>query len=168
MSVVEAAKQAAGKLAAKVGETVTSDSGVRAITIARPPGEVRSALREADHLSVIFGDIAEVATTAPDRMRWTWVAGDGDGSSWDCAVVEDEAGLRFTGSDAESRTSVSLEVRDAPQDRGTEVIARVSSPAPGALTGQMIFKALYRARALLMTGEVPTIKHNPSARDSDR
>jgi hypothetical protein len=31
-----------------------------------------------------------------------------------------------------------------------------------------LFKALYRARAILMTGEVPTIKHNPSARASAR
>jgi hypothetical protein len=61
-----------------------------------------------------------------------------------------------------------LEFGDAPQDRGTEVIARVSSPAPGVLTGPLAFKALYRARALLMTGEVPTIKSNPSARDADR
>ncbi|MCW2552947.1 MAG: putative integral rane protein [Mycobacterium sp.] len=52
--------------------------------------------------------------------------------------------------------------------RRTEVIARVSSPAPGALTGALTFKALYRARALLMTGEMPTIRYNPSARDSDR
>ncbi|SLH72109.1 Uncharacterised protein [Mycobacteroides abscessus subsp. abscessus] len=32
----------------------------------------------------------------------------------------------------------------------------------------MAFKVLYRARALLQTGELPTLAHNPSARAGAR
>ena len=118
---------------------------MQAITIAKPRNEVVGSFADADFLSQVFGDIADgadVASDGPDRLRWTF------------------------GSDANA--AVALDFRDAPQGRGTEVIATATSPAPGTLSGALTFKALYRARALLMTGEVPTIKFNSSARDSDR
>ena len=76
--------------------------------------------------------------------------------------------LRFIDVQPDSAAHVLLEFRDASRDRGTEIVARVSAPAPGLLTGPLTFKALYRARALLQTGEVPTLHHNSSARASDR
>ncbi len=92
-----------------------------------------------------------------------------DGTTWDCVVaVEDDAIMRFVDVNPEKSAGIMVQFREAPQDRGTEVIARTTSPGPGALTGVLTFKVLYRARALLMTGEVPTIEFNPSARDSDR
>jgi len=44
----------------------------------------------------------------------------------------------------------------------------VRSPLPGLLTGAIAFKLLYRMRALLQTGELPTLEHNPSARPGAR
>jgi len=172
MNVVDTAKaqvkQIVGKVTEKVVESATSDSRVQAITIARPRNEVLHHFQDAGFLSQVFGDIATVSSEGPDRLRWTF-ASDGSGPSWDCVVaVDDDSHLRFVDVDPEKKTGVNLTLRDGPQDRGTEVIARVTSPGPGALTGVATFKALYRARALLMTGEVPTIKENPSARASDR
>jgi hypothetical protein len=48
------------------------------------------------------------------------------------------------------------------------VTLRVEAPAPRLLSGAAAFKVLYRLRALMQTGEVPTIKSNPSARASAR
>ena len=166
----EHVKQLVEKVAQKVAETTASgvgfDSSIQAVTIGKPRAEVMRFFTDADRLSEVFGDVAEVVSTGPDRMRWKFTRGS---LEWECVVVtEDDARLRFVDVEPNEDTGIVLEFRDAPRDRGTEVIARVSSPAPGALTGLPTFKALYRARALLMTGEVPTIRHNPSARASDR
>ncbi|WP_280506943.1 hypothetical protein [Nocardia farcinica] len=61
-----------------------------------------------------------------------------------------------------------IEFAEAPADLGTEVTLRVTAPVPGLLTGAVAFKVLYRARALLQTGELPTLAHNPSARAGAR
>jgi uncharacterized membrane protein len=173
MNVVESAKahvrEIVEKVAVSVVDAATTESRIQAVTIPRPRHEVAAFFRDADRLSQVFGDVAEVESAGPDRMRWTFVSQGANGPSWDCVVaVDDETQLRYVDADADSSAGIVLRFRDAPQDRGTEVVARVSSPAPGALTGALLFKALYRSRALLVTGEVPTIKENPSARDSER
>jgi uncharacterized membrane protein len=176
MSVVQRAKERvtgivdklSDAVSEKVSNTATTESRVQAVTISRPRGEVLALFQDANRLSEIFGDVAEVRPSGPDHLRWKFTF-DGDGPEWECVVAtEGDTRLRFSDVDPDRHSGVVLEFRDAPQDRGTEVIARVGSPAPGALTGALTFKALYRARALLTTGEVPTIEYNPSARHSDR
>lgn len=174
MNVVDTAKQQAKQLAQKVvekvgekvGEATTADSRVQAITIARPRDEVLALFQDSERLSRVFGDIAEVTDAGPDRLRWTFA---GDGPAWDCIVSrEGDNRLRYVDVNPERSVGLTLDLSDAPRDRGTEVVARVTAPGPGVLTGVLTYKALYRARALLQTGEVPTIAHNPSARDSSR
>ena len=170
MNVLDTAKaqvkQAIEKVTEKVTDAATTESHIQAITIGRPRREVIDLFRDPIGLSQVFGDIAEVHEAGYDRMRWTFA---GDGPAWDCVVsLEDDARLRYVDVDPEKETGITLLFRDAPQDRGTEVIGKASAPAPGALTGLVLYKALYRARALLQTGEVPTIKYNPSARESQR
>jgi hypothetical protein len=172
MNVVDTAKEQVKHIAEKVVDKVhpeAAESRIQAITINRSRHEVVQFFQQADRLSEIFGDVAEVQSIGPDRLRWKFVLYGSDGPDWECVIAdEDDIGLRFVDVNPEKSVEIVLQMRDAPQDRGTEVIGRVSSPAPGALTGPLLFKALYRARALLMTGEVPTIKHNPSARRSER
>jgi hypothetical protein len=173
MNVVDTAKTQVKKVVEKVTDKVTDavggDSRIQAITIGRPRNEVLHKFQDAGFLSQVFGDVADVHEAGPERLRWTFRFGGNAGTAWDCVVAaEGDTQLRFVDVDPDKSPGLVLNFRDAPQDRGTEVIARATSPAPGVLTGPLTFKALYRARALLMTGEVPTIKHNPSARDSDR
>jgi uncharacterized membrane protein len=177
MSVVQRAKERVTEIVDKMSETVsekvlntvTTESRVQAVTISRPRGEVLALFQDANRLSEVFGDVADVSSTGPDHLRWKFTFDGRDGPEWECVVVaEGDTRLRFSDVDPDRRIGIVLEFRDAPQGRGTEVIARVSSPAPGALTGPLTFKALYRARALVTTGEVPTIEYNPSARHSDR
>jgi|SoiMetStandDraft_5_1073268.scaffolds.fasta_scaffold143130_2 uncharacterized membrane protein len=177
MNVMDTAKERAKhivetvseKVTEKVGEKVTTESRKQAITIARPRHEVIALFQDTERLSVVFGDAAEVQQAGPERLRWVFAIGGNDRFIWDCVVsMEDDARLRFADLDPGSGAEIVLNFRDAPQERGTEVIAQVTSPGPGALSGALAFKALYRARALLLTGEVPTIEYNPSARNSDR
>jgi uncharacterized membrane protein len=172
MNVVETAKgqvkHLAEKVTVKVAAAATTDSRVQAITIARPRHDVIRVFQDAELLAEVMGDFAEVHSVGADRLRWTFLH-NGDGPAWDCVIaVDDETRLRYVDVNPDRTAELILDFADAPGDRGTEVIARVSSPAPGALTGALAYKALYRARALLQTGEVPTIQYNPSARDSRR
>lgn len=167
MNVLETAKAQVKQLVEKATERPASTT--QAVTIGASRDDVTALLHDAERLSRVFGDIAEVQSTGPDRMRWTFVHdGDDQGPAWDCIVSAEGDAVRYVDVRADSSSNIVVELRDAPGGRGTEVIARVSTPAPGMLTGLLLYKALYRARALLQTGEVPTLQRNPSARDSAR
>jgi uncharacterized membrane protein len=168
MNVIDIAKGHAKELAVKVLRSSGPQPISQSITIRRPREVVVRFFQDPAALSQVFGDIADVETPGPNRLRWTFAGQDDESTVWECVVTVEDQFVKFADVAAGSASGIVLEVRDAPQDRGTEVIARVNSPAPGPLTGPLTFKALYRARALLQTGEVPTIKHNPSARASDR
>jgi uncharacterized membrane protein len=173
MSAVDNAKARAKSLvtkaseivAEKVGDVMPTSSSVQAVTIGRPREQVVALFSDPGRLSVVLGDVADVESIGPDRLRFTF----GSDTAWECvASVEDTAHIRFVDVHPDGRASIVLTFRDAPGGRGTEVIAHLSSPAPGVLTGALMFTVLYRARALLMTGEVPTLHRNPSARPSAR
>lgn len=170
MSVVDKAREQAkhlvAKVADKVTEATTTDSPVQAVTIGKPRQEVVALFTDPERLSVVFGDVADVESIGADRLRFTF--GSDDGPVWECVVSSDDDQVRFVDVHPDGAAQVVLTLRDAPGERGTEVVARLSTPGPGALTGALTFKVLYRARALLLTGEVPTIAHNPSARPSAR
>lgn len=176
MNVVDTAKTQVKQFAERITEKVTekiadaagTDSRIQALTISRPRTEVIALFRDPERLSQVFGDIARVNAAGADRMRWTFVL-DGDGPAWDCVVsLDGENRLRYVDVNPDKPAEITLDFATAPQNRGTEVVARANAPLPGLLTGALIYKALYRARALLQTGEVPTIKRNPGARNSPR
>lgn len=168
MTLLDSAKEQAKQLVARVANSAATDSGVQAITIGRPPIDVRAMFRNPDALSQIFGDIADVEAIGSDRLRWTFAGHENDDALWECIITADERQVKYIDVKPDSATEIVITVRDAPQGRGSEVVAHVSAPAPGLLTGPLTYKALYRARALLQTGEIPTIKRNPSARNSLR
>lgn len=166
MNVIETAKERAREVAAKVLHPGETEPRSQSITIHAPRPAVAELFQDAERLSVVLGDIAEVEHLGPHRLRWTFSGA--EKAVWECVVTAGEDRVEFTDVKPDNAAHVVLELRDASRDRGTEVVARISAPAPGLLTGPLTFKALYRARALLQTGEVPTLHHNSSARTSDR
>ncbi|USI73484.1 SRPBCC family protein [Sphingomonas morindae] len=94
----------------------------------------------------------EIADSGPDTIRW---------SSLDGADVPNTGDLSF---------------RPAPGDRGTELHLNVRFDPPGGLLGDAVSKlfhivpteivahALYKFRALALTGEIPTTEPQPAAR----
>jgi hypothetical protein len=131
------------KLTDKLGSKTGTGEWSQTVTIERPRGEVEEFWRDSDRVSGLLHDAGQ-----------------------DIRVVE--AGkLRVVGAqDSENAVDVEVSFADAPRDLGTEVTLRGRTPGVGLAAGAAAFTALYRARALLQTGEAPSLEHNPSARDN--
>lgn len=141
------------------------------LTIARPRGEVEELWRDAARLSQIMGTVADVSATASNRYQWTVHLLGGHDVVWQSELIEITNGWRFVGAGdgpAQGTTGVCVLFRDAPADLGTEVTLSLRLPAPDIVLRGAAFKALYRARALLQTGEVPTLTPTPAARPGNR
>ncbi|MGE2714252.1 hypothetical protein ACQI4L_09360 [Mycolicibacterium litorale] len=173
MSILDAARDRATALAANVANVVgdkmpdkrPADATTgQSVTINSSVVEVEELWRDARRMSVVLGELGDVENIGPDRYRWTLHAGPVK-TTWESTAHTDPDGLRFTGDDG---NEILVSYRLAPNHLGTEVTLRTKTPAPDLLTGALAFKVLYRCRALLQTGEVPTIRNNPSARPSAR
>lgn len=150
------------KVVSMVADAAPDAAKAQTVTIACQPERIEQFWQDPDQLSVVLGDIAEVETLGEDRYRWRLT----EGPAWESRRAAEPGRVRFVGTGDDNELVV--EYRPASNDLGTEVTMRVQAPTPGLLSGAAIFKVLYRLRALLQTGEVPTIRSNPSARKSAR
>lgn len=149
------------------------------LTVARTPEQVAAALRDPQVLSRALGDAGHVEPDAgsTDGYRWLLTAGGGQ-ATWRSRLVEEPSSapgepttLRWTATARPRGREVTATLREAPNGLGTEVTLRLALPLPpgGHLAaGALAFTALYRLRALLQTGEVPTITPQPAARSGAR
>ncbi|UGT55327.1 hypothetical protein [Nocardia asteroides] len=145
-------------LAHRVPRLLGHDHGTRtqAITIARPRAQVAAFWHDPDNLDRILDGIAEIRPAGPDRCTWVFGAGTEAETRWETEVIDLDGGLSFLGSgDAVGEWRVRVSFADAPHGLGTEVTVRTRTPLPRPLTRAVVFTALYRARALLQTGETP-------------
>lgn len=138
------------------------------VTIGRPRAEVEQFWHDPDNLSQVLGDIASIRVLGDGIHEWHTHRGPEQTLTWRTTLHDADGAISFTairedGTPAEDRPRVDLRFRDAPHDLGTEVTLRVRTAVPELLTRAAIFKALYRARALIQTGEIPTLD-TPSAR----
>lgn len=132
-----------------------------------------------ENLPRFMRHIYSVSKTADDRYHWTALTPMGAHLSWDAEIVADRANELISwrslpGSEIEVDGSV--EFRTAPADRGTIVEAIVIYRPPAGPIGRTVAKFLgsypsfvmrqdlRRFKALVETGEVPTIEgqtHGP-------
>ncbi|WP_280473917.1 SRPBCC family protein [Nocardia asiatica] len=173
MHYIDDTKHLLSDLVGRVLESASSYSSTQTVTIARPRAEVEGFWRDPANLSEVMGDVADVRSSGPSSYEWTLHSGADGRTTWQTTLQEEQGRFRFVGSTDDSTSSapgleLELRFRDAPRDLGTEVTMRARAPLPDVLTGAATFTALYRARARLQTGEVPTLAHNPSARSSAR
>ncbi|OBA57756.1 hypothetical protein A5647_22695 [Mycobacterium sp. 1100029.7] len=164
MSYLNAVKDHAVGIAGKVVERLPRREKAQTVTIAAPRERIEQFWRDPDQLSRVLGEVAEVDVTGPDRYRWRLLPG--PDIAWESELVVAPDGIRFVGIADGNELVVSYKA--APHDLGTEVTLHAKSPAPGLLSGAVAYKVLYRLRALLQTGELPTLRSNPSARASAR
>lgn len=142
------------------------------VTISRPRAEVEQLWRDGAKLSQILGEVGDVTQPGPNRYRWT-VHGPGDRDVvWESQLIESNDRLRFAniGEDGPEKTTpeVSVAFHDAPGDLGTEMTLSLQLPAPAVVLHGAAFKVAYRVRALLQTGEIPTLTPTPAARPGNR
>ena len=116
---------------------------------------------------------------ADDRTaEWTAHGPAGGEYRWRTQVADSGRNdLRWSSLDgADVANTGTLTFRPAPGDRGTELHLDVRFDPPGGVVGQaaaklfhvvpreIVLKALYRFRALALTGEIPTTEPQPAAR----
>ena len=162
------------------GRGGAGDRSPQTLTIDRPPAEVLSAFQDPAVLSRLLGEVGTVTSPAPGEFTWTLGEG-ADGVPTRLSVTpggvdflrggpaeaverveqDTEGGAPEAGA-VPADALVSLRTRTAPRDMGTEATLRLDVP-----TGAPAFTVLYRLRALLQTGEIPTISPQPAARAED-
>ncbi|WP_432482729.1 hypothetical protein [Kineococcus esterisolvens] len=81
--------------------------------------------------------------------------------------AEDDTESGRTGERPGGAPLLRVSTRTAPRDLGTEVTCEVA-PELSAGVGAVPFTLLYRLRALLLTGEIPTLGPQPAAREEER
>lgn len=173
MGYLDTAKDRAVGVAGTLVNKITGDEPAEAangqwVTVRCTVVEAEELWRDARRMSIVLGDLGEVEYRDPDIYRWTLHAGPAS-TTWESRVHSEPGGLRFVGTGGGPDTNEIVVIyRPAPNELGTELGLKTKTPAPDLLSGAMAFKVLYRCRALLLTGEVPTIRSNPSARPSAR
>ncbi|MBF6250772.1 hypothetical protein [Nocardia farcinica] len=166
---VSGVKEQVTDLVGKVAGTVGSRTSAQTLTVAATRERIAAFWRDPASLSQVLGEFGAVSCPEPDRYDWTLRRDGEEIATWHTTLSTDADGLRYTGAAADGvDAQLRIEFAEAPADLGTEVTLRVTAPVPGVLTGAVAFKVLYRARALLQTGELPTLAHNPSARAGAR
>lgn len=159
-------------------ETALDAEAHASITIGRPADELRALWLHPDTQSRIWGHFAQV--TAVNERTAEWIAHGPAGGEyrWRTDVEEtDTSAVRWSTLDgADVANAGSLTFQNAPGDRGTELHLNVRFDPPGGAIGQVVgklfhivpyeivLKALYRFRALALTGEIPSTDPQPAAR----
>lgn len=163
----------------EVGSRAEPPAVERSFTIGKPAEELSRLWREPRSLSQIMGHFAEVTPADGDRMHWRVHGPLGRSLEWDTRFVEERPGelLRWESLEgAELPNQGSVRFRPAPGSWGTEVTLHIRFNPPGGALGEALMKrlgfvpsllalrALRRFKSLAETGELPTLAHNPSAR----
>lgn len=177
-----------GRNTAHEGEVVDSIEISKSLTINKPREEVYKYWRQLENLPRFMFHLKEVKQIDPKRSHWVAQLADSTLAKalgpveWDAQIIDEVENERLVWKSVEgARVDNAGEVRfvDAPGGRGTEVHATIQyRPPAGQLGGtimklfnptfqQMIKQDLRRFKQLLETGEIATIKGQPSGRQKE-
>ena len=165
-------------MSASSSEADLDASARAAVTIGRPADELRMLWLAPETQSRIWTHFAEV--TPLDGRTADWVARGPAGGEyrWRTEVADSGSDeIRWSSLDgADVPNTGRLVFQPAPGDRGTELHLDVRFDPPGGVVGEavsklfhiapteIVRKALYKFRALALTGEIPTTDPQPAAR----
>ena len=151
----------------------------RSITVGKPADELHEFWRDPEHLTHIMGRFVDVSSKNEDHQYWNVGRPAGRSVEWETRIVEDTPGAVLRWESVEGAAvpnEGSVRFRSAPEDRGTEVVLQYRFDPPGGVLGNrvakrlhiilgaLVNKVLHRFKSLAETGEIPTLKTNPSAR----
>jgi|SRR5581483_6858002 len=169
----------AGKGQGGATTSVPYELGVRvdrAITVAQPRQEVYRFWRELENLPRFMKHVESVRTTDERRSHWVVTAPAGRTVEWEAEIineVENEL-IGFRSLNGRVDLAGSVQFKDAPGDRGTEVIVEVQYNPPAGILGafaakmwgeeptQQIEEDLRRFKQIMEAGEIPISKGQPS------
>lgn len=143
---------------------------VRAVTVARPAGELYDFWRKMENLARFMTGVEASRPAGDRRYRFTTVTSDGRRIDWDAEILEEAEGRSLSWAsvpDAEVSSWGSVRFVPAPGGRGTEVILdlRFEPPAStrvsewfwnlfGSDPGGEVQQSLRRFQQLIETGEI--------------
>lgn len=168
-NVLTGARDAAARLLTHTRANASSQT----LTVERPAESVLTALRDPAVLTRLLGDLG---TVSANGSRYAWTLGE---ETVETVLTETVDGLRFARTDpdgvaepeddteggADRVVEAWAEFTVTPLRDGTRSEVRARSQLPG---GAADFTFLYRLRALLQTGEIPTLGPQPTTREEDR
>lgn len=149
----------------------------RSVSIDVEPAHVFEALDDPATVGRLIEPIARLSEVSPNRWDWSVAGPLGSTLSLRSVLTDVRPGKRIAwrvGNGALMPHDVSIDVMDAPDGRGAVILASVSLypsaklPLVGTRTliekaaDRTLATALYRLRALLETGEMPTVEGQPS------
>lgn len=163
---------------AVAAETELEADAHASVTIGRSADELRALWLRPDTQSRIWADFAEVTPQGERTAEWVAKGPAGGAYRWRTELVESGSDeLRWASLDGADVPNIGvLTFRPAPGDLGTELHLDVRFDPPGGVIGrasaklfhmvprEIVLKALYRFRALAITGEIPTTDPQPAAR----
>lgn len=150
------------------------------LTIQKSPEELYRTFSDPEKLGQITGGWAQVQQGSGDQMTWSLRMPWGKNIEWKTRMIEERPGelLRWETAGGGLSNQGRLELRPAAAGRGTEAKLSLSYVPPFGALGQRVAHwmqpltrsvaqtALRRLQSLAETGEVPSLLHNPSGRES--
>lgn len=150
-----------------------------ALTIDRTADALLELWRAPDTLPRVFAHFATIAIVDEDIADWQVEGPLGTQYRWQTRTSVDTSGrLGWVSLDgADIPNTGQLHFAPAPAERGTEVSLDVRFDPPGGVVGEglsklfhivpreIVLKALYKFRALALTGEIPTTDPQPAGRN---
>lgn len=149
----------------------------RSATVRASREAVYELWRRPTTLPAIMHHFADVTVQDEHHARWKTNLPIAGTYEWVTRLTETEPGMWLSWATVEGSSIPNvgiLTLRDAPQGKGTEMTLEVRFDPPGGMIGsklakalgvvpkEIVSKALYRFRALLETGEIPTINGQPA------
>jgi uncharacterized membrane protein len=164
------------------GASVRDNRGfkvVRTVTINRPRHELYAFWKNFENLPRFMKHLKAVKIKDSRFSHWEASAPAGRTVSWEAEIINEReneliAWRSREGSDIDNAGSVRF--KDAPARRGTEVTVALEYVPPAGILGKTIAKwlgedpevnvsdDLRRFKAMMETGEIPTIEGQPAGR----
>jgi uncharacterized membrane protein len=174
-------KRQHGKPVSNTG-TIDKSKTRHAITIGLPPEKVFEFFRNFQNLPRFMKDLKEVRVADSKNSHWVVEMKSGTRVEWDAEITGEVYGQSISwrsvkGSDVSTQGHVTFE--EAPPGRGTIVRLSMDYSVPGGkltewikfFTGEdpdtLTITNLKRLKAVLETGEFPTVEGQPTGRDPD-
>ena len=157
----------------------THSSGMRiekAVTIGLPPNEVYEFWRNLENLPRFMKHLESVQVTGVRTSHWKATAHGGLSTEWDAEMMEDTPGQQISWhsvGDADIPNKGTVEFKEAPGHRGTEVKVTIDYYPPGGaagmvaskithgITAQQLEEDLKRLKQILEVGEEVTSRRTP-------
>lgn len=149
----------------------------RSITILKSPAEIFTFFRNFGNLPYFMKDLTDLRVVSETVSHWTVQLEHGPKFEWDAEITEEKYAEMIswkTIGDTEIKQAGTIWFTKAPLERGTIVRLHMSYTVPAGKLGKLTTKLigedadtlvltnLFRLKAYLETGEIPTTKGQPT------